>query len=537
MEMIQYEIKKLIKKIIIVYFLFLFLLLNFVFFIQFQLKNQIIESTTKLSREFIVNDNKRELLKSLTQIMDHFNRISFESLEGKILLILPDQNTHSKYFYKSIKEIIYLDVEKKIGLAALTFEYNPWPYLVISFIFWILLTITAVPWFNSSKQKITLSYNQKVDIEKNRLMTELAKQVSHDVRSPLAALNMIIGSLKDIPEDRRITMRSAANRINDIANELLTKGQVHQNLNSKNKLSQAASLKNQEQDLTIELLPAVIDLLVSEKRIQYREKSTVTIETNFDESYGAFAKINSSEFKRVWSHTITNAVEALNRHDGKIIISVKNYKAKTIVSIRDNGGGIPAAILTQLGKMGVTYGKEGTDSGSGLGVYHAKKTIESFGAQFEIQSREGLGTEVIMNFPKCEIPLWFVPQIEIIQNQFIVALDDEVSVLEIWKQRVKELNLPSVQLIALTSENDFIDWIAANKIHINETLFLMDYELLGQKNSGLDLIEKYNLNSNAILVTSRYEEPQIRLRCSNLNVRQIPKSMASLVPLTEKLDP
>jgi hypothetical protein len=54
---------------------------------------------------------------------------------------------------------------------------------------------------------------------------------------------------------------------------------------------------------------------------------------------------------------------------------------------------------------------------------------------------------------------------------------------------------------------------------------------LGQKLTGLDLIEKLNLASNAILVTSRFEDEKIRQRCAVIGVRLIPKAMASLVPI------
>ena len=83
----------------------------------------------------------------------------------------------------------------------------------------------------------------------------IASQVSHDIRSPLAALNMTIANLKNIPEQQRITLRAASNRINDIANTLL----------SHSKAEKAAN--NTSMKLQIELLPAILDTIVSEKRV------------------------------------------------------------------------------------------------------------------------------------------------------------------------------------------------------------------------------------------------------------------------------
>ena len=45
-----------------------------------------------------------------------------------------------------------------------------------------------------------------------KAMSDLASQVSHDIRSPLAALTMLMGNLSEIPEEKRIMARNAINR-------------------------------------------------------------------------------------------------------------------------------------------------------------------------------------------------------------------------------------------------------------------------------------------------------------------------------------
>ncbi len=68
--------------------------------------------------------------------------------------------------------------------------------------------------------------------------------------------------------------------------------------------------------------------------------------------------------------------------------------------VSDNGKGIPSHILARLGEHGISYGKKGTESGSGLGIYHAKKTVEEWGGKFEVRSREGIGTAIEIKLPK-----------------------------------------------------------------------------------------------------------------------------------------
>jgi signal transduction histidine kinase len=49
----------------------------------------------------------------------------------------------------------------------------------------------------------------------------LASQVAHDIRSPLAALEMVNEELSALPEDLRLLVRNAVGRIKDISNNLL----------------------------------------------------------------------------------------------------------------------------------------------------------------------------------------------------------------------------------------------------------------------------------------------------------------------------
>mgnify|MGYP001585236637 CR=1 FL=1 len=211
--------------------------------------------------------------------------------------------------------------------------------------------------------------------------------------------------------------------------------------------------------------------------------------------------------------------------------------------MRDNGQGIPKNILEKLGEKGVSHGKEGSTSGSGLGIYHAKKAIESFKGKFEILSREGLGTTITITFPKALPPDWFIQKLTLKENAQVITLDDDLSIHQIWKGRLQSLNVDcfGITLLSFTSGAEFKDYVEAQvnagpqAQTAQQKIYLVDYELLNQNKTGLDLIEELNLGSNgkgqAILVTSRYEQEHVRARCAKLGVKLIPKGMAGLAPI------
>lgn len=382
------------------------------------------------------------------------------------------------------------------------------------------------PHLKNSFNKLFNTLDDFFDKEKQyttaKITVELSKQVSHDIRSPLAALSMLLNQLETIPEEKRILIRSSVHRINDIANSLLNQGKMQSSRGTSNHIS----LENT-------LVASLVDSLVSEKRIQLRDRVNIRLESQLQKSYGLFSKINPVELKRTLSNIINNAVEAFGAESGTIDVILNSTDSNIVLTIRDNGKGIPKHILEKLGQIGVTHGKEGTDSGSGLGVYHAKKTIESFGGQFEIVSSEGQGTSVVMTLSKESPPTWFVQNISLKKNQYIIASDDDCTILEIWKQRFADtIKSQDIFLVTCASGACLKDWILNNKESSVNALYLIDYEFLGQKQNGLDLIEELKIAANSILVSSRYEETQVKGRCDKLGVRMIPKGMVSLVPVT-----
>lgn len=281
------------------------------------------------------------------------------------------------------------------------------------------------------------------------------------------------------------------------------------------------------------LLPSLIDSLISEKRIQFRDKNNLQIQAHLENSYGLFVNIVPSDLSRVLSNTINNSVEAFDPNKMSTIdLTVESNNSHVVLRIKDNGKGIPQHILAKLGQMGVSFGKEGTQSGSGLGVYHAKQTIESFNGTYQIESVEGAGTTVFITLPRANALGWFVQSLNLNKSQTIVATDDDHSILEIWKQRFGQLvEENKINLLTFSSGVQLGQWISENKIQSQSALYLVDYEFLGQPMNGLDLIEKYNLSAQAILVTSRYEEKTILNKCEELKVKLIPKGMAPLVPI------
>lgn len=392
--------------------------------------------------------------------------------------------------------------------------------------------------FRNLLHQLTLEFNRAKSMSELALIGKIASQVAHDIRSPLAALDVAISSTDSMPEDKRVMVRAAITRIRDIANDLTakSKGALTVQANEQAAGGTAPALKP-------ELLSSLLDSIISEKRLQFRSNLGVSI--SFDPcagAYGHFAEIDGPALSRAISNLINNAVEALPERGGLIEVSLKRNPEKSgqvLITISDTGRGIPSALLKKLGVRGTTLGKEGTEgAGSGLGIYHAKTAIESFGGNIRFESIEGKGTTVKITLPSCKPPEWFFSELKIKSEQKVVIVDDDQTIHQIWDGRLKSAlrNFAPARVHHFSNPQDFAKWIQAeiaDPSACTDYVYLIDYEFISHKLTGLDLIKLSEIQNHAILVTSRFDEPSVRARAHEMGVRLIPKSMAGLVPIIE----
>lgn len=238
--------------------------------------------------------------------------------------------------------------------------------------------------------------NRRMQDERDAAIGRVAAQVAHDIRSPLAALEVAASDASQLPEDKRLLIGSAIDRIRDIANSLLDRHRSYA----------AGSGMNGPQTTSAELPPQLLSSLIepvaSEKRLQLRSDSRIEIELTFDSSsYGIFSAVQPAEFKRLVSNLINNSVEAFGSGRGVLTVSLRARDGRAVMEVRDSGKGIPSDILAKLGQRGETHGKAG---GTGLGLFHARTSAEAWGGSLAIESEVGKGTTVTVSLPLASAP-------------------------------------------------------------------------------------------------------------------------------------
>jgi signal transduction histidine kinase len=385
-------------------------------------------------------------------------------------------------------------------------------------------SISAVGEVEAFLRTVDSLYQQAKLAEKQNATAELAAQVAHDIRSPLMALNMVLETKAGPSEQRRVLIREATRRINDIANNLIQQhvGLAEEKREEKRKTPTAP----QVDPLQSSLLASLIDVIVSEKRYQFKDRSGVNIFFNCDSTtYGIFAAVQPVEFKRVLSNLINNAVEAIESAGTvEVLLSAAGHDVN--VGVRDSGKGIPQEILPLLMQRGVSHGKI---LGSGLGLHHARSRVEKWGGVLAIESELNLGTFIMIRLPKSPPPGWYVPELILSPETTVVVLDDDSSIHAVWRERFKAEEFSSLRVEYFSSENGFGRWVQRRATQ--NMVCLIDYELLSSPHNGIEIIQKLGIHNESILVTSRHDEAGVLASCTDFGLRILPKAMAAFVPL------
>ncbi len=245
----------------------------------------------------------------------------------------------------------------------------------------------------------------------SKATSDLAAQVAHDIRSPLAALGAAAKGL-ELPADQRALIDGAVGRMQGIADDLLQR-------------YRSPSAEPAKPKVTACALSGLIEQVLAEKQLQHKDKAGVKIEFNGGAG-GIKASVDPKEFQRLMSNLINNSVEAFDG-PGVVSVGLSAPDGRVLVEIKDNGKGIPTEILAKLGQKGETHGKA---NGNGLGLYHARTMAEGWGGSFLITSEPGKGTTVTIELPA-------IAAAAKTENRLAVLLDDDMLVHMNWKLAAK----------------------------------------------------------------------------------------------------
>jgi signal transduction histidine kinase len=104
------------------------------------------------------------------------------------------------------------------------------------------------------------------------------------------------------------------------------------------------------------------------------------------------------ELNQVLSNLLQNAIEAAPEIGGKVQVRGAVEDDALVLSVQDNGPGIPAEIRARL--FTPFFTTKGPGRGMGLGLTIARRVVQSLGGTLTVSSSPGSGAEFVMRLPR-----------------------------------------------------------------------------------------------------------------------------------------
>ncbi len=231
----------------------------------------------------------------------------------------------------------------------------------------------------------------------DELKDEFISNVSHDLKSPMAAILMYLDFMTNIDDDRDkiipkhrewlMTMKDSAVRLGLFVTNILD----------------AAKMKAGK----LEINPQPIDVSATAKNIQalfqmiaQNQKITLIVEVP-----SGIPKLQADpiHFEQVITNLVSNALK-FTESGGKVLLAARIMGKGVEVSVSDTGRGISPEDMKKLfGRFNQVGDRQQDTSkalkGTGLGLFIVKKTIEAMGGKVSVQSELGKGSRFSILMP------------------------------------------------------------------------------------------------------------------------------------------
>jgi PAS domain S-box-containing protein len=224
--------------------------------------------------------------------------------------------------------------------------------------------------------------------EKANLMVEklgatgrLVRTLAHEVRNPLNNINMSVEQLAHTESEADeaglfldIIQRNSK-RIGDIITELLDTARP----------TELTFEKHTLQSIMDEAIAEALD------RITLQHINMEVRYTNMP----CYIMANKEKLRIAFLNIIINAVEAMNPEKGVLTVTIDKLREMHVVSIKDNGCGIPEENLSRLFEPYFTSKR----NGMGLGLAATLNILQSHKANIDVTSVQASGTTFTISFP------------------------------------------------------------------------------------------------------------------------------------------
>lgn len=227
--------------------------------------------------------------------------------------------------------------------------------------------------YNVMVEKLEKTAIELAQSERESAWKEMAQQVAHEIKNPLTPMKLTLQMMqreKDVDELHSM----AANLLEEI--------------DSLSHIAEAFSRFAQMPDLSLDAED--VSYLTNRAASLYLDQGIRFVSTG-----PLHARVDKEQWTRVIHNLIKNAVQSIPEgREADILITAAKADDKAMISVQDNGGGIPEDMQHKVFEPNFTT----KSSGMGLGLALVKNLVNSFGGAIGFDTSEK-GTTFIIVLP------------------------------------------------------------------------------------------------------------------------------------------
>jgi len=238
--------------------------------------------------------------------------------------------------------------------------------------------------YNKMVAKLGASAEALAKSEREGAWREMARQVAHEIKNPLTPMKLSIQYLqKAINNNQSNVKELSANVANTLVEQIDHLSKIAADF------SQFANIGTTHVELfdLHDVMGSLKDLYQADPNIQliwYPTSEKIMVEAD------------KTQMNRLFTNLFTNAVQACRQNDNCKIVVDENLEAgKILISIKDNGEGIPADMLDKIFVPNFTT----KSSGTGLGLAMCKGIVEQAKGRIWFETELGVGTAFFVELP------------------------------------------------------------------------------------------------------------------------------------------
>ena len=238
--------------------------------------------------------------------------------------------------------------------------------------------------YNKMVRQLEASASALAKSEREGAWREMARQVAHEIKNPLTPMKLSIQYLQKAIQNNQPNVKDLTT---SVASTLIE--QIDHLSKIAADFSQFANIGNKRLELINlhDVIGSLLDLYAANPKVQVAWKAL---------PQELPMRVDKTHMNRLFTNLLTNALDACSERNRCVVTIAERISGDTVVvSITDNGDGIPAEMRSKIFTPNFTT----KTSGTGLGLAMCKGIVEQAGGHIWFDTKEGEGTTFSVQLP------------------------------------------------------------------------------------------------------------------------------------------